>query len=196
MHAIELRQKAAECHERAAESFERCDTDGFLSQWSNGLSGNLYERAAEIEENGGLAEFWGLFDDDGQRVAAKMIDGRFGQCWALCDENGKFTGRFIPLCDAALEMEMLMSGNNAYRGDDGEYLDRDSAEYAVHAMKDAEKIAKRIAKWEKKHGFRQCREMVPAVAKLARSGRGLSGSAWVATYRKDRGYPAGAKVVG
>ena len=36
--AQEYRNEAAELHNRVEESFERCDTDGFLSQWANGIS--------------------------------------------------------------------------------------------------------------------------------------------------------------
>jgi hypothetical protein len=67
-----LRQKADECERRKAESWERSDTDGFLSQWASGLSANLYRRQADIEEAGGLDEFWGLYEGD-RRVKAKRV---------------------------------------------------------------------------------------------------------------------------
>lgn len=95
--------RAAE-HEAAArkhyqdrqESFERCDTDGFVSQWASGLLGNLEQRKAELARAGDKAEFPGLFRrSDGARVRAKLIEGRFGLCWAFCDADNRFTGRFL-----------------------------------------------------------------------------------------------------
>jgi len=44
------REKAAKYQKRVEDSFERSDTDGFLSQWANGLHARLEERLAEIEE--------------------------------------------------------------------------------------------------------------------------------------------------
>lgn len=69
-----LRDEAAE-HDRAAEeSFQRCDTDGFLTQWAHGINADIKRRQAEIEENGGRWTFPGLFDrETGQRVRAKIV---------------------------------------------------------------------------------------------------------------------------
>ena len=50
--AQEYRNEAAELHNRVEESFERCDTDGFLSQWANGISANVASLNAEIAETG------------------------------------------------------------------------------------------------------------------------------------------------
>jgi hypothetical protein len=94
--ATDLRQKAAECERKREESFQRCDTDGFLTQWAHGLSAQKYRAQAEIEEAGGVSTFRGLYRrSDGKRVAAKLIAGKFGPCWAFCDSEGSFTGRFI-----------------------------------------------------------------------------------------------------
>lgn len=205
MTAEELRNKAAIHAENARESFERCDTDGFLSQWASGLNRNLCETQAEIVENGGRSEFWGLFDLQGNRIAAKLIDGRYGLCWALCDANRKFTGRFIPFCEAAGELERLASEEcPSYSGwvqcemkvvIDGsdECLALRAAWEASHASQ-LKKSEKRVASWEKKHGFAQRRELAPAIAKMMGQGTGLSGRAWVATDRTDGGYPRNAKL--
>ncbi len=95
--AEELRAKAAECAERSEESFQRCDTDGFLSQWANDLTARLYRTQADLVDNGGVDEFLGLCKiATGERVRAKIIRGRFGPCWAIVGEDDKFTGEFFP----------------------------------------------------------------------------------------------------
>src|SRR3990167_10637731 len=88
--ATELRTEASKHFQAAQDSFDRCDTDGFLSQWASGLSGRLASTKADLLDAGGKSEFWGLFTLDGQRVRAKLIDTKHGTCWALCDENDKF----------------------------------------------------------------------------------------------------------
>ena len=93
--AQELRDRAARREEQAKESFDRCDTDGFVSQWAHGVLAQEDRLQAQIEENGGVAEFDALFHLDGRRARAKLIDGRYGECWAFCDADGRFTGKFI-----------------------------------------------------------------------------------------------------
>lgn len=94
--AEELRKMAADCRQRSQESWERSDSDGFLSQWANDITAREYEDQARIIDNGGMATFNGLFEGD-RRVAAKLIDGQFGLCWLLRDDEAKKFGRkFIP----------------------------------------------------------------------------------------------------
>jgi hypothetical protein len=93
--ATELRAEAAEHDHEAHESFERCDTDGFLTQWAHGLTAQEKRLQADIEENGGLSDFPALFDLEGNYVPAKLINGRYGTCWALTDDEGTFLGEFI-----------------------------------------------------------------------------------------------------
>jgi hypothetical protein len=88
--------KAADDQLRSREeSWERSDTDGFLSQWASGLTADLYRTQADIVRNGGKAEFPALFTLDGVRLNAKVIDTRFGPAWAFLDPHGKFTGKFL-----------------------------------------------------------------------------------------------------
>lgn len=118
------------------DSWERSDTDGFLSQWASGLSAQLSNAKAEIVRNRGRAPFRRLCDKDGNEVPARLIDAKYGPCWALLDPAGKFTGVFVS--------------------------DRDST------------IAKK--------GFTTRDIDKPAWAKMAGSGRGLSGRAWVQVF--------------
>ena len=91
------RRQAAQHEQNAADSFERSDTDGFLSQWASGINAQVERAKAAIVEAGGIATFYTyeLRDLDGELVPAKLIDGQFGPCWALLDEAGDFTGTFI-----------------------------------------------------------------------------------------------------
>jgi len=89
----EWRASAAECSRRSQESWERSDTDGFLSQWASDLSAQLYEAKARIAEAGGTAEFPALFDSTGARVPAVLVTRPvFGAPWqresVWCVENG------------------------------------------------------------------------------------------------------------
>lgn len=78
-----LRAEAAQHERDAYESFERCDTDGFLSQWASGLSASQKRLQAEITEQGDSYEFPALFDLDGEIVPAKLLPTRYGIAWAI-----------------------------------------------------------------------------------------------------------------
>lgn len=95
--AEELRTAAAECEARAQESWERSDTDGFLSQWASGITARLYREQARITENGGRDEFSALFDLDGDLVPARLIETRYGTKWAVfaTDEDAQTYGANI-----------------------------------------------------------------------------------------------------
>lgn len=90
------REKAAECHQRAEESFERSDTDGFLSQWASEITAHMEETRAEIARNGGKAQFVALFTLAGEPVRARVIRSRYGLCWMLLNEANEATGEFAP----------------------------------------------------------------------------------------------------
>lgn len=85
--ARELRDRAAKWSAESAASFERCDTDGFLSQWANDITARELRAQAEIVENGGRSEFPALFDLDGNLVAAKLVETRYGYAWALLESD-------------------------------------------------------------------------------------------------------------
>lgn len=91
----ELRERAARAEAEAAASFERSDTDGFLSQWASGITADLYRRQAEIAEAGGVHPFPALYDLEGRRVRARVIDTRFGKRWAILDDAGHYAA-FLP----------------------------------------------------------------------------------------------------
>jgi hypothetical protein len=93
-----LRAKADEFEQKAVESFERCDTDGFMSQWAHGINASLYRVRAEIAENDGKALRPVLVSEDGKLVRAKMVNAKFGSVWLLDDAAAEHYGRkFIPV---------------------------------------------------------------------------------------------------
>lgn len=73
-----LRAEAAAADAEAAASFERCDTDGFVSQWASGLTAQQRRMEADLADNGGLAEFPQLTTLDGTPVPAKLVNTRYG----------------------------------------------------------------------------------------------------------------------
>jgi hypothetical protein len=153
--ADQYRKMAHGEHSKREESFDRCDTDGFLTQWASGLYSSLYQTLAELAENNWMAEFPALFySDTNKRVPAKIIyvqdkfsyNGGTKSLWAIIDpETGKFTGVFLPTGKKSRKQKSL--------------------------------------------GFWEGTESAPAYAKIDGKGYGLSGSAWVSTYRTDGGFP-------
>jgi hypothetical protein len=94
--SAQLRQQAINAQQEAHDSFERCDTDGFISQAANQLTARKLNLQATIQDNNGLAEFPALFDLKGNWVPAQLIDNKFGgKSWLLLDENGKSLSIFI-----------------------------------------------------------------------------------------------------
>ncbi|MHB9861915.1 hypothetical protein [Streptomyces sp. YIM S03343] len=90
----EHRETAAAYATARQESYDRCDTDGALSQWAYGLNEAKHHLAAQIAEQGGTWEFAGLFDLNGNPVPAVRVQGRYGWAWKLLDDNGRTTAWF------------------------------------------------------------------------------------------------------
>lgn len=79
---------AAEHFKAAQDSFDRCDTDGFVSQWAHQINGVKAQEQARIDENGGNWMFRALFDVDTEAIVpAKLISTRYGQAWALLEST-------------------------------------------------------------------------------------------------------------
>lgn len=94
--AEQLRLEAAAHDAEAIGSFERCDTDGALSQWSSTLSAQKARLQAEIVDAGGVAQFPALFTIDGEYVPAKRIEGNWGPRWMVLDADGVRTEVYLP----------------------------------------------------------------------------------------------------
>lgn len=93
----QLEQQAGAYLQNANESFERCDTDGFVSQWAAGINSDVCRAKARIASKGGLDVFTGLYSGN-TRVRAKIVDGRFGAVWLIDECDQRLTGgrTFIP----------------------------------------------------------------------------------------------------
>jgi hypothetical protein len=142
----ELRDQAAAARREATESFERCDTDGFLSQWASGLTASKLDLEADIREAGGRAGFVGLYEGD-RRVAARKIETRFGMCWLLRDDEQKRFGRkFVPI--------------------DGSFH---SERYLKHSGLRRSRVQVRL-------GLRERHELAAARAEITGTGQGLAGA--------------------
>ncbi|MFD1145901.1 hypothetical protein [Saccharothrix hoggarensis] len=82
-----LRMAARGRHAAARESFDRCDTDGFLSQWAATSTAEKAELAAQLADAQGLWDFPALFNLAGELVSAREVQGRYGWSWVLDDEK-------------------------------------------------------------------------------------------------------------
>lgn len=95
--AEEYEAESRQALQAREESFERSDTDGFLSQWAHGLTSALAQTKAAIVRAGGRSEFWGLYTQDGRRVAARVVESQYGCSWLLREDEAEKVGRkFIP----------------------------------------------------------------------------------------------------
>ena len=90
--------EAARSEQAKHDSFERCDTDGFVSQWASGITSQLSRAKARISRQEGIDTFSGLYSGD-TRVRAKIVNGQYGSVWLIDDCDQHLTGgrKFIPV---------------------------------------------------------------------------------------------------
>lgn len=83
---------AKDCIRREQESWERSDTDGFLSQWASQSMARTYRRLAELAANGGdVQEIDWVFTADGTPVQEfSYVQGQYGTSIRIFHE-GKVT---------------------------------------------------------------------------------------------------------
>lgn len=84
----ELRDRATAHGVKAAESFDRCDTDGFVSQWADGIMGDVDRLAAKIMQDNGYHRFPALYDSTGALVNAWEVENRYGWSWKITNPDG------------------------------------------------------------------------------------------------------------
>lgn len=80
------RKEAAHALQRSQESYERSDTEGFMSQWASNSVADKNRLQAEIAENNGKARFKALFDLSGNYVMAKEVNGKYGWTWGIYED--------------------------------------------------------------------------------------------------------------
>jgi hypothetical protein len=94
-------EDAKECLRRVEESWERSDTDGFLSQWANDITARLDRQKIEILKNGGYAQFPVLCDEEGNVICYKIYTFQdkfsysYNRFWKVDKE--KYGRRWIPI---------------------------------------------------------------------------------------------------
>lgn len=117
--ADEYRAKARSYDQEAWDSFERSDTDGFLSQWASGITARECLMKADLAEQGWMAKFPALFDLDGNIVPAVFVAGNYGMSWRLLDPTcweqcwERTIGWFTP---SRAENDARRVANNAKKG--------------------------------------------------------------------------------
>ena len=67
-----LKEDSLRARRLEQESWERSDTDGFLSQWAHQMTVRLNERKIELLKNAGYAQFRVLCDEQGEVIATKI----------------------------------------------------------------------------------------------------------------------------
>lgn len=91
------KEEQAEQLRRRDESWERSDTDGFLSQWASGLTADLERKKAELLETGGYSKFAVLCDSEGIVIANKIyrFNNTYNYFWKI--DEPKYGRRWIPI---------------------------------------------------------------------------------------------------
>lgn len=95
-----------------AESYERCDTDGFLSQWAHQQMQGRYLHMATVAKNGGTVWAPAVFDLQGNIVTMDLRDGDYGSYWFIKENEGK--ARFFT--ESGANKLTTRRDNNAKKG--------------------------------------------------------------------------------
>ena len=150
-------ERARGSEQARAESFERCDTDGFLSQWASGIGASEWRLKASVIENGGYAEFQVLVDREGTIVSDRTFTNDYGTSWLIFDEHQNRLGRkYIP--------------------HDGSHITVNERGYAL-TWDGEEDYKPRRSRVQKKLGLRQEHRQAQAWVCIMGGGKGLAGAA-------------------
>ncbi|MFE0101137.1 hypothetical protein [Streptomyces sp. NPDC059009] len=164
---------AAEERAKAQESYERSDTDGFVSQWAHGVMAAEREVQAEVDENGGVWDFRAIFTAaDLKRADGAVIPA--GTPIPAVREQGKWGFTWIVFNAEA----RALLGSKYLNESTSRNPDRERAANA-------------------KKGFYLGTVRVPAEADTIGGGRGLAGatSVTVVPVRVDGGFSADAEII-
>jgi hypothetical protein len=113
--AERYREMAKECRQGSAESWERSDTDGFMSQWASDTMAREYDMLASLVEDGGMIETRALFTLDGKIASVEEREGQFGAYWVLNHEAARAYGKkFFNESNAGTAAKR--AANNAKKG--------------------------------------------------------------------------------
>lgn len=87
--AAQWRAMAKDSRQSSADSWERSDTDGFLSQWASDTMARRYEHCAQVAEQDGMMLQVALFKDGELVKGARNVKGRYGYTWVFDGEDGR-----------------------------------------------------------------------------------------------------------
>lgn len=112
--AVRLEEERVQRRAQKERSFQRCDTDGFVSQWAHGISADLAARQAEILRDGGHAAFPVLVDAEGNVLCDRYLtfknrySGGTDYKWRLDDEQAeKYGRRWVPFgCNSRVQKQL------------------------------------------------------------------------------------------
>jgi hypothetical protein len=111
----QLRAQADAHDQAAADSFDRSDTDGFLSQWASNMTALKLRAEADLAEAGGMIETRALFNLDGTVASTHLHYGQYGAAWVLNDDAAaRFGKRFFK--DSHAQKASTRKKNNRARG--------------------------------------------------------------------------------
>lgn len=82
------REESRACSRRSYESFERSDTDGFLSQWASDTTAREYDLCADLADANGQWEFRAVFSLAGELLDAREVETKFGWSWMIRQADG------------------------------------------------------------------------------------------------------------
>jgi hypothetical protein len=83
------RLSSSKHHQNAQDSFDHCDTDGFVSQYCSGLNGQLDHWKALLADRGGMVVVPVIIDlATDQIIGVRTVDGKFGTS-IPCQKDGK-----------------------------------------------------------------------------------------------------------
>jgi hypothetical protein len=112
--AAEWRAEAAAAYKAREASWDRSDTDGCLSQWASGLTGQENGLRAQLAEQNGLTQVCAVFDLDGNLVPTVHGWGEYGEYFAILDNEERGCRRFFSPSKA--KKEETARRNNAAKG--------------------------------------------------------------------------------
>jgi hypothetical protein len=91
--AVAAEQAAQRSSAASRESFERSDTDGFLSQWASDSMAREYHARAAWARDHGYATISVLLLADGTLASTMIRDGQYGSYWVLNDTAAAVIGK-------------------------------------------------------------------------------------------------------
>jgi hypothetical protein len=112
--ADEYRELARKFYAARQESWERSDTDGFVSQWASGLTAQQYSLSAQLADADGATEACALFDLEGNLVPSVHGWGEYGEYFIVLDNDERGCRRFFNPSKA--RNEATARKNNAAKG--------------------------------------------------------------------------------